>query len=69
MIASAGISILSLALIKSEVGIQSIKLSDINLISAILVAAGVFALKKYKANPIHVMLVSGIIGIVIYSII
>lgn len=69
LIASAGISILSLALIKSEAGIQNIKFSDINLISAILVAAGVFALKKYKANPIHVMLVSGIIGIVIYSII
>jgi len=70
LIASAGISILSLALFKSEeVNLWNMHLSDINIISVILVAISLFVLRKYKANPIHIMITTGIIGMVVYSII
>lgn len=70
LIASAGISILSLALFKSEdVTITNMSFSDINIVSVILVAIGVFVLRRYKANPIHIILASGIIGFVVYAVI
>jgi chromate transporter len=69
LIASAGISILSLALFKSEeVTMANMNYSDINIASVILVAIGVFVLKKYKSNPIHVILASGVIGFVVYAL-
>jgi len=68
LIASAGISILSLALFKTEgVTITNMNLSDINFVSVILVALGLFFLRKFKANPIHVMILSGIIGLIVYT--
>lgn len=70
LIASAGISILSLALFKSEdVTITNMSFSDINIVSVILVAIGVFVLRRYKANPIHVIVASGIIGFIVYAVI
>lgn len=69
LIASAGISILSLALFKSEnVTLLNMSLNDINIVSVILVAIGLFVLSKYKVNPIHVMISSGIIGLIVYNI-
>ena len=48
LIASAGLSILLLALFKTEgVTLFNIKLADINFVSLILVVAGVFVLRKY----------------------
>nr|WP_312579180.1 chromate transporter [Sedimentibacter sp.] len=70
LIASAGISILSLALFKSEgIKIADISFSDINVVSVVLVAIGVFVLKKYKSNPIHIILASGVVGFIVYKVI
>ena len=69
LIASAGLSILLLALFKTEgVTLFNMKLADINYISIILVAAGVFVLRKYKTDPIKVMIAAGIAGIFVYGI-
>lgn len=69
LIASAGLSILLLAVFKSEdVTIWNINLNDINFISIILVSIGVFVLRKYKMDPIKVMLATGVIGIFIYGV-
>lgn len=68
LIASAGISILLLAIFKSEdVTIWSMKADNINYVSALLVAIGVFVLRKYKLDPIKVMVITGIIGVFIYG--
>ncbi len=70
LIASAGISILTLAIFKAEeTTLLNMKFSDINIVSLILIAIGVFVLKKYKFNPIHVIIASGVIGFIIYSLI
>ena len=69
LIASAGLSILLLALFKTEgVTLFNMKLADINYISIILVAAGVFVLRKYRTDPIKVMIAAGIAGIFVYGI-
>lgn len=69
LIASAGLSILLLAVFKSEdVTIWNINLNDINFISIILVSIGVFVLRKYKMDPIKVMIATGVIGIFIYGV-
>lgn len=70
LIASAGLSILLLAVFKTEdVSILNMKVEDINFISVILVAIGVFVLRKYKTDPIKVMITTGVIGIFVYGII
>ncbi|MBP1924400.1 chromate transporter [Sedimentibacter acidaminivorans] len=70
LIASAGISILALALFKTEVTtLLNVKFSDINIVSLILIVIGVFVLKKYKSNPIHVIMASGVVGFIIYALI
>lgn len=69
LITSAGLSILLLAIFKSEdVTLWTMKLSDLNYISILLVALGVFVLRKYKTDPIKVMLATGIIGIFVYGV-
>lgn len=69
LIASAGISILALAIFKTEeTTLLNMKFSDINIVSLILIAIGVFVLKKYKSNPIHVIIASGVIGFIIYAL-
>lgn len=67
LIASAGITILTLAF-WGEKGI-SLNLGDINIIAVILFTVGLFVLRKWKPNPIFVMLGTGLIGMVIYLII
>lgn len=67
LIASAGISILGLALFKKEISsIKEMTLININLVSVALVILSVIALRKFKIDPIKVMLASGILGAVIY---
>lgn len=69
LIASAGLSILMLAVFKSEdVTIWNMSLSDINFVSIFIVAIGVYILRKYKTDPIKVMIATGIIGIFIYGV-
>lgn len=67
LIASAGLSIFTLA-VWGEGGF-SLNPQTINFISILLFSAAVFILRKWKPNPIYVMLGSGIIGGAIYLLI
>lgn len=65
LISSAGISILTLAF-WGEQGF-SLNLSDLNLLAVILFAVSLFILRKWKPNPIVIMLGSGLIGMIVYN--
>lgn len=60
LIFAAGLSILGLAF-WGEKGFQS-ELSALDPVAVILFVAGLFALRKFRTNPMYVMLGSGIIG-------
>ncbi len=64
LIASAGLSILTLTFWGDE-GI-TLNPADVNVLSVILFGISLFILKKYKMNPIYVMLGSGIISLAFY---
>lgn len=66
LIASAGISIVILAFWGVD-GLTT-KLNDINLIAILLFAASLFVLRKWKLNPIYVMVGCGIIGGIVYTV-
>jgi chromate transporter len=69
LIASAGLSILMLTVFKTEgTTLLNMKLSDINFVGIIIVAMSVFILRKFKPDPIKVMLGTGVIGVLIYGI-
>lgn len=69
LIGSAAISVLSLAVFKSEgTTFTNMSLSDINFISIVMVAVSVFILRRYKVDPIKVMIGTGIIGVFIYGL-
>jgi chromate transporter len=63
LIAFAGLGILTLAL-WGEKGISGIQ--DINIIAVILVILSLFTLRKWKPNPIFVIIGTGLIGMLIY---
>lgn len=66
LIASAGMSILALALFKSEeISLFNFNVSDINAVSVIMVLISLFVIRKYKPNPMKVMIATGIAGIII----
>lgn len=65
LIASAALSILLTALFGSDS--LSIIFSNMNWIALCLLAASLFLLKKFKLNPIYVMLLSGVAGVIIYG--
>lgn len=64
LIASAGLSILKLALWAGAVP----GLTNVNVIGLVLFAGAVFVLRRYKANPILVMSSCGVLGGILYSI-
>ena len=64
MIASAGLSILILCLWDS--GNISLSLSSIDWIGALLFVCALFSLRKWKLNPIYVMLGAGVSGLILY---
>ena len=66
LIASAGMSILMLALFNAD--ISSFKIGDFRLIECGLFIAGIYALRKYKMNAITVILGSGVVGTLLYLI-
>lgn len=66
MIASAGVSILITAF-WGENGISAI--ADINYIAVGIFLVGLLIMKKYKPNPVYIIFGSGVIGMIIYSII
>lgn len=67
MIASAGISLV----VMSFYGERTLPadLSGINLISVIIFTVGFLILKKWKVNPIYVMMGAGVAGVLMYSIV
>lgn len=67
LIASAGLSIFTLA-IWGEAGF-SLSIQPVNYVPLLLFTLAVFILRKWKPNPIFVMLGSGILGGAIYLII
>ena len=67
LVASAGLSILILAVFGSD--LNNINFSDFKIIEALLFVGGLVALRKYQVNPIKVIFGTGVIGTIIYSII
>lgn len=67
LIASAGMAILTLGIFHAEK--TDIVLSNFQPVEFILFLCGIFALRKFKANPITVIFGTGIIGTMIYFII
>jgi chromate transporter len=66
LIASAGLSILVLSLWNG--GAVTWDIGKIDYAAAALFAAGLIVLRKWKINPIYVMLGAGILGLIIYSV-
>ena len=66
MIASAGISLLIMALYGQRTLPND--LLSLDLIAVIIFAIGFFALRKWKPNPLWVMAGSGVAGIILYSL-
>lgn len=67
LIGSAGLSILTLALFQAEKA--DILLSNFRPIEFILFVGGLFALRKFKLNPIMVIFGSGVIGTLAYYLV
>ena len=67
LIASAGLSILLTTIFGKDS--FAVNLSDINWIALVLTAACLFVLRKFKMNPIHIMIIAGVVGLIIYGVI
>lgn len=68
LIASAGLAILLSSLFnQSATSWFNIDFSKTDFVAIILFAAGFALLRKFKLNPIYVMLGSGVLGLIIYS--
>lgn len=67
MIASAGVSLVILAFWNGNS--VSSKLVDLDVTAVILFALSLVILRKWKVNPIYVMLGAGIVGLIVYSFI
>ena len=67
MIASAGITLIIMSFYGER--ILPVDLSGINIISVIIFAVGFWVLRKWKVNPIYVMLGAGAAGVLLYSIV
>ncbi|NSK20456.1 chromate transporter [Dorea formicigenerans] len=64
MIASAGFSLLLLALFNTS--LSELVLSDFRFVECVIFAACLVLLRKFKVNPIKIIFGSGIVGIVVY---
>lgn len=68
LIASSGLSILLMSLFGEKASSWLVvNISNVDFTALFLFAAGFFILKKFKANPIYIMLGSGVIGLIIYK--
>lgn len=65
LIASAGLTIFMTAIFGHSD--FPITLNQVNWMSVILFGLGVLLMRKFKASPIHVILISGIAGVIIYQ--
>lgn len=66
LIASAGASILMLALFQTE--LHEIVLGDIRIVELGIFIVALFLLRKFKINAVTIILGSGVVGTVIYAI-
>ena len=66
MIASAGISLLIMALYGQRTLPND--LASLDLTAVIIFTVGIFVLRKWKPNPLWVMAGSGVAGIILYSL-
>lgn len=67
LIASAGISILLLAVFQSDK--NNLVLSDFHWVEFVLFGAGLFLLRKFKVNAIAVIFGTGVVGTILYLLI
>jgi len=65
MIASAGLGIILLAFFADSA--VSFSAANVDYISVVVFALGLFILRKWKVNPIYVMGGAGVVGLVTYS--
>ena len=66
MIASAGISLILLSFYGQRAFPADV--GDINCISVLIFGTGLLVLRKWKVNPIHIILGAGAAGILLYSL-
>lgn len=66
MIASAGISLLILALYGQRT--LPADLASLDLVALSIFAAGFFIIRKWKTNPLWIMAGSGVAGVILYSL-
>lgn len=70
LIASAGLSILLMALFNGNAASWfSVNISQVDLVAGVLFIGGFILLRKFKTNPIYIMLGSGVVGLVFYQFI
>ena len=67
LIASAGASILMLALFQSE--IQNLVVENFMIVEFVIFAVALFLLRKFKMNAITIILGSGVVGTIVYTVI
>ncbi|NLK74253.1 MAG: chromate transporter [Clostridiales bacterium] len=67
MIASAGVSILVLALFDSD--LKNIELSNLRYVELILFIVGLVLIRKFKLNAMYIIFGSGVVGTLIYLLI
>ncbi len=66
LIASAGLSICMTAFFNKDA--FPVNLSDLSWTAVVLFLASLILLRKFKMNPIHIMLLSGVAGVIIYGL-
>ena len=66
LIASAGMSILTLALFNTD--LFSAKISELRYVELVIFGVGLFLLRKYKMSAISIILGSGVVGVVAYGV-
>lgn len=70
LIASAGLSILLMALFNGNAASWfSVNISQVDLLAGVLFIGGFILLRKFKTNPIYIMLGSGVVGLIFYQFI
>ena len=66
LITSAGASILMLGLFQSK--IQDVVLSNLRIVELVIFVVALFLLRKFKVNAIMIILGSGVVGTLIYTL-
>lgn len=66
LITSAGASILMLGVFQSE--IQDVVLSNLRVVELVIFVVALFLLRKFKVNAIMIILGSGVVGTLIYTL-